>query len=123
MPRNSTDEFVAIFHDVIVGLCRREAVDLTARQLAVFLTCYMTPVGQTVRGLAAHLNISKPAVTRALDKLEKFHLARRKIDLMDRRSVLVTRTMQGAAFLRELRSFLATASKDHGVSPSPPNAA
>jgi DNA-binding MarR family transcriptional regulator len=63
-----------------------------------------------VRGLAAELNVSKPAITRALDRLGELDLARRKVDPMDRRSVLVQRTLKGTAFLRDLRSTMAEAS-------------
>jgi DNA-binding MarR family transcriptional regulator len=62
-----------------------------------------------VRGLAADLNVSKPAITRALDRLGELDLARRKVDPMDRRSVLVQRTLKGAAFLRDLRSIMTEA--------------
>jgi DNA-binding MarR family transcriptional regulator len=63
----------------------------------------------TVRGLAAELNVSKPAITRALDRLGELDLARRKVDPADRRSVLVQRTLKGAAFLRDMRSIMAEA--------------
>jgi DNA-binding MarR family transcriptional regulator len=89
---------------------RREGPDLSARQLGVFLTCYMESEAQTVRGLAAKLGVSKPAITRALDRLSEFDLVRRKTDPMDRRSVLVQRTPPGMAFLRELRGYLRDAS-------------
>ena len=49
----------------IVGLVRRDGPDLSARQLAVFLACYLETEAQTVRGLAAKLNLSKPAVSRS----------------------------------------------------------
>ncbi len=38
---------------------RKDSPDLTARQLAVLLTVYVTPPPHTVRGLAADLNITK----------------------------------------------------------------
>ena len=62
-----------------------------------------------MRGLAADLNVSKPAITRALDRLGELDLARRKLDPMDRRSVLVQRTVAGAALLRDLRETMAAA--------------
>ena len=62
-----------------------------------------------MRGLAAELNVSKPAITRALDRLGELDLARRKVDPMDRRSVLVQRTLKGSAFLRDLRSIMGDA--------------
>ena len=61
--------------------------------------------------MAAGLKVSKPAITRALDRLGELDLARRKVDPLDRRSVLVQRTMKGQAFLRDLRSIMTEASK------------
>ncbi len=106
----STDQLVGILRDTIVSLVRRDGPDLSARQLGVFLTCYLQDGPHTVRGLAADLNVSKPAITRALDRLGELDLARRKVDPLDRRSVLVQRTMKGAAFLRDMRSILSEAS-------------
>ncbi|MBU6499810.1 MAG: MarR family transcriptional regulator, partial [Rhodospirillales bacterium] len=105
----STEQFVGILRDTVVALVRRDGPDLSARQLGVFLTCYLQDGAHTVRGLAAELNVSKPAITRALDRLGELDLARRKIDPMDRRSVLVQRTLKGTAFLRDLRGIMAEA--------------
>jgi DNA-binding MarR family transcriptional regulator len=80
---------------------RRESPDLTARQMAVMLTVYLTAAPHTVRGLAAELNISKPAITRALDRLSQLGLAKRKVDQTDRRSILVQRTVKGSVYLTE----------------------
>jgi DNA-binding MarR family transcriptional regulator len=101
-----SDHMVGILRDTIVALVRRDGPDLSARQLGVFLTCNLQEGAHTVRGLAADLNVSKPAITRALDRLGELDLARRKVDPMDRRSVLVQRTLKGAAFLRDLRSIM-----------------
>ena len=106
----SADQLVGILRDTIVSLVRRDGPDLSARQLGVFLTCYLQEGAHTVRGLAADLNVSKPAITRALDRLGELDLARRKVDPMDRRSVLVQRTLKGSAFLRVLRAIMAEAS-------------
>ncbi|NHN87839.1 MarR family transcriptional regulator [Acetobacter sp. LMG 1627] len=106
-PTNATaDKLVGTLRDTMVSLVRRDGPDLSARQLAVFLTCYLQEEGHTVRGLAAELNVSKPAITRALDRLGELDLARRKVDPLDRRSVLVQRTLKGAAYLREIRSIM-----------------
>src|ERR1700739_3741231 len=105
----TADQMVGILRETIVSLVRRDGPDLAARQLGVFLTCYLRDGGHTVRGLAAELNVSKPAITRALDWLGELDLARRKVDPLDRRSVLVQRTMKGAAFLRDLRAIMGEA--------------
>ncbi len=90
----------------VVGLCRQEQTDLSARQLGVLLTCYLTDEPQTVRGLAAALNVSKPAITRALDRLGEFDFLRRKVDPKDRRSVFAVRTIAGAKYLRTLEGIM-----------------
>ncbi len=107
---SSVDQLVGILRDTVVALVRRDGPDLSARQLGVFLTCYLQDGAHTVRGLAAELNVSKPAITRALDRLGELDLARRKVDPLDRRSVLVQRTLKGAAFLRDMRTIMGEAS-------------
>ena len=94
----------------IVALVRREGADLSARQIGVFLICHLEDEAQTVRGLAAKLNISRTAVCRALNRLSEF-------DWSDRRSVLVQRTTMGAGFLRDLQRILADAAKEAGKKP------
>ncbi len=113
---SSVEHLVGILRDTVVALVRRDGPDLSARQLGVFLTCYLQDGAHTVRGLAAELNVSKPAITRALDRLGELDLARRKVDPMDRRSVLVQRTLKGAAFLRDMRSIMGEA---HGTARKP----
>ncbi|GAB3592591.1 MULTISPECIES: MarR family transcriptional regulator [Acetobacter] len=107
-----SEDLVKTLRDTIVSLVRGAGPDLSARQLAVFLTCYLDESGQTVRGLAAALNVSKPAITRALDRLGELDLARRKVDPLDRRSVLVQRTPKGAAYLKEIRTVMSEAGPD-----------
>ena len=96
----------------IVALVRREGADLSARQIGVFLICHLEHKAQTVRGLAAKLNISRTAVSRALNRLSEFDLVRRKTDPLDRRSILVQRTTMGARFLRDLQRILADAAQE-----------
>nr|WP_294523815.1 MarR family transcriptional regulator [uncultured Rhodopila sp.] len=113
------DRLAGLLRVTIVELVRRDGPDLTARQLGVFLTCYLETDAQTVRGLAAQLNVSKPAITRALDRLAEFDLVRRKDDPLDRRSVLVQRTATGMAFMRELRKILVDATTTLEISVDP----
>jgi DNA-binding MarR family transcriptional regulator len=107
--QSNSEALVGILRDTVVALVRRDGPDLSARQLGVFLTVYLAEGPHTVRGLAAELNVSKPAITRALDRLGELDLARRKVDPMDRRSVLVQRTLKGAAFLRDIKSIMVAA--------------
>ena len=98
-----------VWRRAMVDNVRRDAPDLSARQMAVLLTVYMTPPPHTVRGLAELLKISKPAVTRALDRLGELSLARRKTDPKDRRSVVVQRTVKGSVYLAEFAEIIADA--------------
>ena len=109
---DSNGTLLNLLSQTTVGLVRREGPDLSARQLAIFLICYLENEAQTVRGLAKQLNISKPAVTRGLDRLMEFDLVRRKDDPLDRRSILVQRTPIGHSLLRELRGMMKNAAAE-----------
>jgi DNA-binding MarR family transcriptional regulator len=89
---HETAESIEVLSRTVTALLRRDGADLTTRQLAVFLTCYHDSEPQTVRGLAAKLEIPTPAVTRALNRLCDFDLVHRKPDPVDRRSVLIQQT-------------------------------
>ena len=107
------DALMQMFRKTILALVRRDEADLTSRQFGVLLTVYLSAGPHTVRGLAAELNVSKPAITRALDRLGELGLARRKVDPMDRRSVLVQQTQEGKAFLTALRQVMAATDTEH----------
>lgn len=102
-------EALDLWRRALTEAVRREGPDLSARQMAILLTVYLTDPPHTVRGLAAHLSISKPAVTRALDRLGRLGFARRKIDATDRRNVLVQRTVKGSVFLSEFADLVRAA--------------
>jgi DNA-binding MarR family transcriptional regulator len=88
----------------IIEIGRVYGPDLSLRQLAVLMTCHSIGRPQTIRGLAEAIDIQKPAVTRAVDALEKFGLATRIPDPADQRSVLVVLTKRGTALGRALSS-------------------
>lgn len=75
------------------------AHDLSTRQLAILLTIYLDPPPHTVRGLAALLGVTKPVITRALDTMGEWGLVSRHRDELDRRNVLIRRTVEGALFV------------------------
>ena len=101
-----------LWHDVILDLVRDDEPDLSARQQAVLMTVYLEPPPHTVRGLAAELAISKPAVTRALDALGRLGFIRRDPDERDRRSIVIERTVKGSVFLSEFADQIARAARD-----------
>ena len=97
----SANDALALWRSVMVQALRDDHPDLTARQAALLLHVYLTPPPHTVRGLANVLNMSKPAVSRALDRLGRLDFVRRKRDEADKRNVLVQRTVKGSVYLRE----------------------
>ncbi len=105
---------VHIVKGLMVGIVSHEDVpDLTGRQWAALLTVHLDrpPGGHTVRGLAELLNVSKPAVTRAIDRLMEFDLVLRDDDPADRRSVLIKTTPTGTALVRTIGTLLAQAER------------
>lgn len=108
---NDTDTAAAldIWRHALVESVRREAPDLSARQMALLLSVHMTDPPHTVRGLAQVLNISKPAVTRALDRLQGLGYVRRSPDESDRRNVLIETTAKGVDYLRVFAAIVSTA--------------
>ena len=110
--RAAADPLLHLLMDTLIASVSSDDPDLSARQLSVFLKIYLEPsVDHTVRGLAAVLNVSKPAITRALDRLEAFDFTKRETDPVDRRSVIARRTPTGSAYLRTLSRYMAEASK------------
>jgi DNA-binding MarR family transcriptional regulator len=97
----SANDALTLWRGVMVQALRDDHPDLTARQMALLLHVYLTPPPHTVRGLAVGLNMSKPAVSRALDRLGRLEFVRRKRDEADKRNVLVQRTVKGSVYLRE----------------------
>ena len=100
-----------IWRRAIVAGVRADAPDLSARQMALLLTVYLTPRPHTVRGLATLMNVSKPAITRAVNRLVELQLVRRNTDENDRRSVLIQRTVSGSVFLREFGELIVGAAQ------------
>lgn len=100
---------LGLWRTALVASVRQDGPDLSARQLAILLQVYLTDPPHTVRGLAAILNISKPAVTRALDRLSVLSFVKRKRDLEDKRNVLVQRTVKGSVFLSDFAELVIAA--------------
>lgn len=110
------ERLLEILRETIIDTVRQDARDLTARQLAILLICCLEPDSpHTVRELAARLNIAKPAITRALDRLEGLDLVRRAGDPRDRRSVLAVATRIGFDVVTELKTVMARCAAQGGA--------
>lgn len=86
--------------------------DLSSRQMAILLNIYMTEPPHTVRALASDLNISKPAVSRAIDKLSVLGLIKRQTDEKDRRSINLYRTINGSRYVMQLGDTIAEKARE-----------
>lgn len=104
---------LSVWCGALTGFVASDEPDLSTRQLAILLNVYLRNGPHTVRGLAETLNISKPAVSRALDALGTKGLTRRIRDEQDRRNVLVQRTDDGHAFLSTFSGLVGEAEEDH----------
>ena len=91
----------------LIDYVRSGEPDLTNRQMALLMVVYFTPGPHTVRGIAKGLDVSKPVVTRALNRLGSLGYLRRQRDEADRRNVFVARTDEGANFLDEFGRLIA----------------
>ncbi|MEI7609217.1 MAG: MarR family transcriptional regulator [Rhodospirillaceae bacterium] len=100
---------LGLWRKALVASVRCDGPDLSARQMALLLTVYLCDPPHTVRGLAVALNISKPAITRALDRLSVLGFIKRRRDTEDRRNVLVQRTVQGSVYLSEFSEMVVEA--------------
>ncbi|PZU60213.1 MAG: transcriptional regulator [Sphingobium sp.] len=96
----------------LVDYVRSGEPDLTNRQMALMMTVYVQSGPHTVRGLAETLNVSKPVITRALNKLSALGYLRRERDVTDRRNIFVARTPKGADFLDGFNGFIAGTGRD-----------
>lgn len=92
---------LGLWHAVAVDQVIEGDHDLTVRQMAILLHIYLVPPPHTVRGLAAHLSVTKPVITRALDTMGAMGLVDRVRDERDRRNVIIKRTVQGALYLEK----------------------
>lgn len=95
-----------LWHDVSLAIVREHGADLSPRQITVLLTVYLEPPPHTVRGLAEKLDVTKPAITRALDALGELKLLGRRRDEADRRNVIVHRTVEGSLYLDHLADLI-----------------
>jgi DNA-binding MarR family transcriptional regulator len=106
------DDALALWREALCTSVRDDGPDLSARQMSILLTVYTLAPPHTVRGLSESLNISKPAVSRALDRLGTLGYIRRRRDDYDRRSVQVQRTVKGAVFLSEFADIVSRAGRE-----------
>ena len=117
----SEREGLELWRRAVTASVRSDAPDLTARQQAILMTIALMPGPHTVRGLAEQLNIAKPAVTRALDALERLDFIKRVRDEADLRNIFLERRPPGMTYLRQFAGLVlaAASGKDQEAAVSP----
>lgn len=100
------DMILSRWMSALVDYVQSGQPDLTNRQMALLLVTSLTPGPHTVRGLARELAVSKPVITRALNRLAALGYLRRERDERDRRNVFVVATNEGATFLDEFERLI-----------------
>jgi len=106
MMNKQTERSLLSWMSVLIDYVRSGEPDLTNRQMALLLLVYLEPGPHTVRGLARDLSVSKPVITRALNRLGALGYLRRQRDDSDRRNIYVAQTSEGADFLEQFSRFL-----------------
>jgi DNA-binding MarR family transcriptional regulator len=100
---------IEILRDIVDQQVRSDRPDLTMRQLAVLLHTHQAESPPGVREMAAHLNLAKPNVTRALDRLEYLGFVERKPVQHDRRLIHIAMCRPGGAYVAQLDATLRAA--------------
>lgn len=104
--QSGTKEALSLWQHVSTECVRQKQYDLSMRQLSLLLSIYLDEPPHTVKNLSARMNVSKPAICRALDTLSHNGLLKRTRDEKDRRNVFVQRTVKGSVFLTEFSEII-----------------
>jgi len=115
--RGRAPDKLAGWSAALIRYVRSGQPDLTNRQMALMMLVHSQDGPHTVRGLAEQLHVSKPVITRALNKLGMMGLVRRERDMADRRNIFVQRTPKGAEFLDAFAGFVAGNVRDEQAKP------
>lgn len=108
----TASQALGLWHHVLLSQVREDGYDLTLRQMAILLHIYLVPPPHTVRGLAATLGVTKPVITRALDTMGAMGLVDRVRDDVDRRNVVIKRTVAGALHLEKFGDLVIREGRD-----------
>lgn len=96
----SRTDCLSLWHQVTLATVRKNAPDLSARQLALLMSVYLEDGPHTVRSLAESLDVTKAAISRAVDRLVGYEYLRRGPDPRDKRSIVLHRTSAGIHYLQ-----------------------
>ncbi|MEZ5691810.1 MAG: helix-turn-helix domain-containing protein [Rickettsiales bacterium] len=109
---SKTIRALTFWHGVTSTALQKMPFDLSARQTAVLLNVYLMPPPHSIKLLSEELQISKPAICRAVDALESAKLLKRTRDKQDKRNVLIQRTVKGSVYLSEFADIILSMSRE-----------
>lgn len=90
-----SEHFLRLHEFVIQAVRQTQSDALSFRQLAVLTSLRLGSCTPGVKDLADYLKVSKPAITRAVDRLSDLKLTERTINALDRRTISITLTTKG----------------------------
>ncbi len=109
---SKTIRALSFWHGITASALKKMPLDLSARQSAVLTGVYLKPGPHSIKSVADELGISKPAICRAVDRLEAAKLLRRSRDKQDKRNVILQRTVKGSVYLSELADIILATSRE-----------
>ena len=80
--------------------------DLTNRQMAILLTIYDGKDEYSIKKLTEELHLTKPTISRAVERLLELNLVSKRTNPKDRRRVIVEKTFDGNVFIETLTKYL-----------------
>lgn len=95
---------MASFSQKIKDMVRNggETGKFSARQIAIFSLVYEENFPGSVKELSKNLNISRPAVTKALNRLEYLGYLKRGYHQHDKRMIILNQTKKGQKYASQL---------------------
>jgi DNA-binding MarR family transcriptional regulator len=105
MPDNKNANVEWLRH-VLLSSVRDKRPDLSMRQLAILLLTHSSEVPPGVKELTALLQIPKPSITRAIDRLQYVQLVTRRTSLKDRRQVTIHLVPGGVEYWQQIKKWL-----------------
>jgi DNA-binding MarR family transcriptional regulator len=96
------DQLFNVLSAVMIGMLKCEGRDLTMRGLSILLVTKTRPGEHNIRSMATLLNVPMGTISQTVDRLEELGLVTRNADPAGGRSVLLTATKAGAAYVTKI---------------------
>lgn len=89
----------------IITNATRQKETLSVRQLGLLSLVYIDHIHASVDRYATELKLSKPAITKALNRLEELNFIKRKIAWQDKRKITVLPTLTGQDYINRIQTY------------------